>query len=467
MHNSLFPSGLRIDRKFLIAVLSLALPVAAQLLLQSLLGMADVTMVAVLGAAPLAAVGLAAKIQFLLLVYMSGIATACSVLVAQYRGAQQTKRYQQTLGMAMVLGVCLAIPLVLLFLFGAERLMAWLTPDLEVSRIAAQYLCITAPTLVLIQIIVIYEASLRALGSTRLSLLASLVSVLMNILLNYVLIFGYWGFPELGVAGAAWGTLVARACQLVFIVGFLYPKKHELALAPRRYIEACEWAQFKRFMIFSLPLVANYLFWGIGNTTYHVLTGFAGTSALAVMGVMVPLEMCFFAFFVGLASASSVMIGHALGAGDPARARALFTVFDRFAITLVILMCLLVWFSREAILGLYGNLDPTTEALLKDVLTVFCLTVWLRVLNLMRIVGALRAGGDTQFCLGVDMLVMWGLGLPLYAAAIFWGSFSFVWIYALIFVEDAAKIIPVHLRLRSGRWLKNLVQDNEHTPVLR
>lgn len=444
------------NKVFWFSVLSLALPVAAQMLLQSVLGMADVVMVGNLGSAAVAAVGLAAKIHFLLLVLMSGFATGCSVLIAQYVGAKDFASCQRTLAVTLLVGLGVILPFTLLFAFGSPIWVSWINPDAEVTRLAAQYLVITAPVLLIMQVIVTYEASLRALGQTGMPLVAGIISALVNIVMNYALINGHWGFPAMGVAGAAWGTVIARIVQLAFILIWLYARKHGFALGLTALRMGLDKVHVKRYVAFALPLVVNYAVWALGNSVYHVVTGFAGTEALAVMGVIVPIESAFFALFVGLANASAVLIGRELGANSQEEAWRLYKFFDRLTLTLVIIFSVGLYFLRPYILLIFDQLDATSAQLLQDTLAVFCLFVWLKVFNMIRIIGVLRAGGDNRFCLITDTVVMWFIGLPIYTAAVFFGNFWFVILYALMFLEDACKFIPVIRRIGSRKWMKNL-----------
>lgn len=442
-------------------VVLLALPIALQMLLQSLLGMADVVMVSRLGSEAIAAVGLAAKLHFLLLVLMSGLATACSVLVAQYSGANKFSRCQRTLAITLLVGCFTMVPFLLLFGVAPQIWLGWLNPDPQVVTLAAQYLQITAPALLLTQISVIYEASLRSLGNTTLPLIAGAISVLLNVVLNYILIFGHLGFPALGVAGAAWGTLIARMVQLGLIASWIYWRRHGFALRLEHFQGAlAERAAIKRFLLFSLPLVFNYGIWALGNSTYHVLTGFAGTHALAVMGVIVPIESAFFALFVGLANASAVMVGRSLGGDRQDEAWQLYRIFDRLTLILVAVLALTLWLARPWVLSAFGQVEDATANLLSNTLAIFCLLVWLKVLNMVRIIGVLRAGGDNRFVLITDVTVMYVFGLPIVALAIFWLELSFLWIYALMFFEDALKFIPMWWRIGKRRWMKNLTHDD-------
>lgn len=441
-------------------VVALALPIALQMLLQSLLGMADVVMISSLGSEAIAAVGLAAKLQFLLLVIMSGLGTACSVLVAQYSGAGKSSSCQRTLAITLMVGATAMVPFMLLFGLAPEIWLSWVNPDPQVVTLAGQYLRITAPALLLVQLIVIYEASLRALGNTTMPLMAGALSVLINVALNYVLIFGHLGFPALGVAGAAWGTLVARLLQLLFILGWIYGRKHDFALRLSHFKLAMARRPVKRFVLFALPLVFNYGIWALGNSTYHLLTGFAGTHALAVMGVIVPIESAFFALFVGLANASAVMVGRSLGSDRQDEAWQLYKIFDRLTIGLVATLALVLWLSRPWVLSAFGQVEEATASLLSNTLTIFCLLVWLKVSNMVRVIGVLRAGGDNRFVLITDVTAMWGFGIPIFALAIFWLDWPFLVIYALMFFEDALKYIPMWWRIGKRRWMNNLTRDD-------
>lgn len=454
------PKGVDFSRPHLLwrSTLVLAIPIALQMLLQSFIGVSDVIMIGDLGAAAIAAVGLAAKIHFLLIVLMSGLATGCSVLVAQYLGAGDMRRSTATLSATLLVGTVVVLPLVLLFAFCSPQLLALINPDPEVVRMTAEYMTITAPILLLMQWIIIYEAGLRAQGLTGVPLLGGAMAALVNVLLNYALINGNWGFPALGIVGAAWATVFARAIQLLVLLGWLWWRRHPFAPSFAGLQLGCEPVLIRRFLVFSLPLIANYAIWAVGNTAYHFATGFAGTTALAVMGVIVPVESAFFALFVGLANACAVLIGRELGAGNNHNAWRLNQFFDRLTLGLLIIFCVTLWFLRPWLVAVFDQFDAQTARLMMDTLAVFCVLVFLKMFNMMRIIGVLRAGGDNRFTLYVDTIVMWGFGLPLFIGAVMYTNWSFVVLYSLLFVEDALKFLPVWQRIRSRKWMINLAR---------
>ena len=436
----------------------LALPVALQTLLQALLGMADVVMVTGLGAEAVAAVGLSAKLHFLLLVMAMGIAASSSILIAQHFGAGNLQSCQRTLVIALYWGSLITLPSMLIFVLGAYWL-GWINPDPEVVRLAAVYLLITAPALLLTQYIAIYEAALRATGNALMPLAVGAGAVVSNVFFNYVLIFGHFGFPALGVEGAAWGTLFSRLLQLLAIWLALAWSRHLFALRLRHFAFLRDKAASRYFLRFSFPVMLNHALWAVGNSTYHIATGFAGTGALAVMGVMVPIESAFFAVFIGLASAAAVMVGQALGADQRDQAQHLYRLFNRMVVVLVVMFAGTLYLLRSWILSAFDGLDEATSALLMQTLAIFCVGVWVKILNMLRILGILRAGGDTRFCLVTDTIVMWGVGVPLFLLSV-WAGAPFLVLYALMFVEDFLKWIPVRRRIAKGIWLRNLTIED-------
>lgn len=450
----MFPA---VNRTYLSRTFVFAVPVALQMLLQSLLGMADIVMVSSIGANAIAAVGLASKLHFLLLVLSVGIATAGSTLIAQYWGAKNLYGGQRTLAVTLVLGVTVNLPLAILFSL-AEHWIGLVNPDINVADLAARFLVITAPLLIFTQVTVILEAALRATGNMTVPLVTAALAVVTNIGLNYVFIFGHLGFESMGVMGAAWGTLVARMLQLMVLLSWLYWSKHGFALNFDLFKAALSQKEFVYFSKFASPMVLNYGLWGLGNTTYHVLMGFSGTEALAVMGVMVPIESAFFAFFAGVASACSILIGQALGADNHEEAKRLKQFYLQFILVAVVLASSALWLGQSLLLPIFDHLSPSSLQLLSQAITVFCLVVIIKVLNLLVIVGVLRAGGDNKYCLWVDTIAMWAFGLPIFAFAV-WYGYSFLWLYALMALEDMVKIWPFLLRVRKGIWLKNLTMQ--------
>ena len=436
----------------------IAIPFALQVLLQSLLGMADILMVGTLGTLAIAAVGLAAKLHFLLLIIMSGISTASSVLIAQYIGAKKRQECLDTFVVSLLVGIVLMIPLAFAFGFGGATWVAWINPDPEVVALTAGYLSVTAPVLILTLIVVVFEGALRAQGNANVPLIFSAISAAINVALNYIFIFGHFGFPAMGVLGAAWATLLARFLHLVLLLLWVYLSKNTFAIKWRNFVHAFDANKFSGFVLFALPLVLNYAFWGLGNTLYHILAGFAGTEVLSVLGVMAPFEIGFLSLFAGIANASAVMIGQALGADKHDYAWYLHKLFDRITLVLVALLSVSLWLSMDFLIEAMGDFEEQLYESISTAFMVSCSLMWLRSVNMVRIVGVLRAGGDNTFCLICDTTVMWLIGLPIFFLVIWFTQLPLVFVYALLFLEELVKFVPVYLRIGKKYWMQNLAR---------
>jgi len=420
------------------------------------MGMSDVFMVRGLGEVAVASVGLATKLHFLLTVLMAGVSTAAGVLIAQNYGAGNQGSCVRVLVVSLIIGSVLMLPCMLLFSWNNSVWIGLIAPDSNVVQLCSQYLLITAPALLITQFVVIYEAGLRSIGNTIVPLLIGLAAGLANIALNYIFIFGKLGFPEMGVSGAAWGTLSARAFQLLLFWLWLCTNKNVFAPKISEVKNAINKKDISSFVSFSFPLIFNYLLWALGNSAYHIFTGYSGTGALAIMGILAPIETAFFALFIGLANASSVMIGHSLGADKKQEAWSLFSFYDRFAFVLAISFCGLLYLASPWLISIFVEEQSETAEVLRDVFLIFCLLTWVKVLNLMRIIGVLRAGGDNNYVLWVDVSAMWFLGIPIFMLCIFFFDLPFVYVFVAMYIEDLAKALPMYWRVKGRYWLKNL-----------
>lgn len=451
-------------RPVLREVWALALPVAVQSALVSALGMADVLMVSGLGSEAIAAVGLGSKINFVFILLMAALGTGCSILVAQYFGAGRHDRVRHTLALSLMAGTLFMLPITLLIWFNTTNLMMLGTDNSQVIVQGASYLAITALSLWLTQMVIIYEAALRATGDSKTPLYYATLTIVLNIVLNYWLINGGLGVPALGVAGAALATLLARIFQVAWMLYGMQRPGKLLRLERLHFDEAAARKLIHRYWTLSWPLLVNFTLWSMGSLTYHLIAGRLGTTPLAVMSLLSPIESMYHSFFFGVTNACSIMIGQRLGRGrfDEARALAkgfmLYAPLGSFGFGLILLA------ASPFFLPMIGNLDAATLHQTQLAFAVMCLGFWLKVFNMVSIQGILRSGGDAKFCLYLDMSALWFVGLPLTLAAAFWWQLPFTWVYAMILAEEGAKAIGNIWRVRQRKWLRNLTEGDTEQP---
>ena len=288
--------------------------------------------------------------------------------------------------------------------------------------------------------------------------LAAFVTVTALVLktgLSYLLIFGIWGLPALGVRGAAIATAFGWTFQLVLLLILVYTLKTPLAANPLTFFH------FDRAFLFkvlrtSMPAAANEVFWSFGITVYNAVYAHIGTNSIAAININATIEDLFFVLFIGLGNACAVMVGNKIGAGDEEIA---FEYGRRF----VILGILSAWIVgvgvilvRESVIGLY-DISPQAAYNVRMLMLFFSLSVWLRVLNFMLFIGALRAGGDTRYAMFMEMFSIWAIGVP----AALLGGFVFhlpvYFVYLLVLTEEAVKAIVIIRRFLSRKWIHDLV----------
>lgn len=431
----------------------LALPVAIQSALVALLQLADVLMVSDFGKEATASVGIATKWHFVIIMISAGIASANGILVAQYWGRRDADSAKTVTQLAMKYGIWLMIPLTIAITMGAEVIMLLQTSDTEVIRLGSTYLWYSIPVLTLTHMIIVAESSLRSSGNAMLPLILGSATVFLNIALNFWLIKGGFGVEPMGVAGAALATTIARVFQVLAIGYVLYKMKHWTVRAnvlpdPSRLARS-----FKKL---AIPSTANTILWAFGTLTYQVIFGHMGTTELAVFSMMGPFEgLCYSAFF-GIAVACSVLIGQSLGNDEFAQAESMANWFIKAIFGCSIVLALAVYIFKESILGGLNLTSPELYQLAAPAMSVFTLLLGIRMLNMVIIVGILRAGGENSFCLRMDFIAMWMVGIPCLAIGAYIFNLPFEYVYALMLTEEIIKFGLCFKRFQKGIWVKNL-----------
>lgn len=447
-------------RHFWQQVWGLALPVAVQSALVAALGMADVLMVAHLGSEAVGAVGLSAKLNFVLILVMAALGTGCSILVAQYFGAGKHEKVKQTLAFALAVGCAVMLPFTILIITQAELLVSLGSSDALVIELGTDYLTLMGLTLFTTQAIIVYESAMRSIGRTGWPLKYAAVAIVMNIALNYWFINGGMGIPAMGVVGAATATILARLFQISWIIRDLQ-RTPSLQLSVSAFQSLRTSTLPRRFISVSWPLVLNFTIWSIGSLGYHLIAGQMGTVPLAVMSLLAPIEGMYHALFFGLVNACGIMIGQRLGRGQFGEAEWLAHRFLAFAPAGSLLLGLLLLVLSPFLLGMMQIDDLETSRQTQWAMVVMCLGFWIKVFNMTAIQGILRAGGDSRFCLGMDMVALWLVGLPLTWVAAFIWELPFTLVYALVLSEEVIKAAGVFWRVRQRHWLANLAESDE------
>ncbi|OEE72723.1 MATE family efflux transporter [Vibrio genomosp. F6] len=434
-------------------VIKLGFPVAIQSALVAILALADVLMVSDFGKEATASVGIASKWHFVAIMIMAGMASANGVLVAQYWGRNDRITAKTITMLAMRCGAKILLPVTLIITLGSSYIMMLQTSDARVIELGATYLWYSFPVLILTHLIVVAESAMRSSGDTVTPLFLGAVTIFVNIGLNFWLIKGGVGIPAMGVAGAALATTISRLLQVVLMFGFLNWRKHWLITSQTLTESTRLWASYKRL---AIPTTASAVMWATGTLMYQMIFGHMGTTELAVFSMIGPFESLCYSLFFGISVACSILLGQSLGRDEFADAFKMSKFFIKTVLGFGLTVGGVLLFGKDMILSWLNLTSAELYPLASPALSVLCCAIWLRMLNMIIINGILRAGGDNQFCLRMDFISMWLVGVPLTALAAFGLGWDFKYVYMLMLVEEVVKFSLCFHRYLKRHWMNNL-----------
>ena len=303
------------DARFWRDIARLALPIALQNLLSSSFSLVDTLMVGQLGDTPLAAVGMAGQFGWFLSMILFGMTSALTMFVSQYWGAHDIKSIHKVYGIALAIALGVAG---VFTIAGAAfpRGVVWIfNREADVLDVGAQYLSIAAFSYPAIALNYVFMGVLRSTERVKLPLYATLVTTLLNAGLDYAFIFGFGFIPAMGARGAAIATVISAWLSplITFAVSLI---EKNMLIAPIREIFGFDGDFVRVFLRRALPVVANETLWGAGTLVFNIIFANLGSGNYAAVTIMRTFESIAFVFFVGLGSASSVIVGKSVGAGD-------------------------------------------------------------------------------------------------------------------------------------------------------
>lgn len=452
------------DKSFYKMFFALALSLALQNLLVYSVNMMDTVMLGRYSQNAMSGVSLCNQVQFLLQMLVVGAGEGAVVLGAQYWGKNKLEPIPHIIGAALRFGGAMAVAMFLVVLFAPEQLLGLLSNEPLVIAEGVAYFRIICYSYIVFTVTNILVASLRSIGIVNIGYIISFSTLCINVCLNYLLIYGNFGFPELGVKGAAVATAIAAFVSMAINVGYTYLNRHCGALKLHDFIKLPSVAFIRDYFKKVIPVVVNEGLWSLGITTYAIFHGMYSDAAISAIAVYNNLDQLMTVMVFGVVNATSIMIGNAIGEDDREKAR--LTAFRMlFAIEVLSLFTGTMLITlRNPLLSVYGSISAlSAEALEKaSVITLIAgCFMPIRFFNSLNIVGVLRAGGDTIFSMVLDAGSVWVFGVPCVAIAATVLHLPIEGVYAASLVEEFFKMAFGLPRFLSGKWIHNLTHIGE------
>lgn len=431
-------------------ILILAIPAIGEMVLHMLVGVSDVAFVGRLGVNQLAAIGIATNVLFTLLFVFAAIGVGATAIVARHVGANENDKANFVTSQAFLLGIIMALIIGTLLYFNAESLMGFFAKEAEVIYFGTQYLEVTAFPSVLILIFFVLRGVVIGSGNTRLPLLLAFIATTMNVIGNYVLIFGKWGFPALGVAGAAWATSIALSFVSIILIAILFSGKIKVKIEIQ-HVKLPNIDTIKRILKVSIPAQIEELLRGGGNLLVTLLISInLGAIAYASHTVALTVESLSFMPGVGFAIATTSLVGQLLGAKKPAEAeRVGWEAFKMAGLTMGIFGLIFFFFS-ETMVRLFTN-DPQVVPIAAMVIKIAAIEQPLMALEFV-LAGALRGAGDTKWAMYISLIGNWFVRIPFLALVIYILDLGIIAIWVVFVIDWLIRSAIAVVRFKSGKW---------------
>jgi putative MATE family efflux protein len=420
-----------VDRTIFRRLLDLAMPIIGLNVLSVITLAVDTAMCGRLVNAEeaLTALGFASQLIFLLMVAMLGLTVGTVAFIARAYGAQQIERVNHVLHQSIVLTYVVSIGVALIGNLGADIVMEWLGADATVRALGLDYLRPLLTFTVFFYLNMLFAAALRAVGNTMLPFTIALFSNLLNIVLNYGLILGRLGFPELGVRGAAWGTVVAQAVAVLLMV-IILGRDVVPGLRARLRLAPIDRPLANDLFRVGAPAALDMV---ILNVAFLSIVGMLARVAqvtVAAHGIGLRIQSLAFVPGLGVSQAIGAMVGNALGAGNEPEAREVVRGGVILSSVIMTVLGLAIVFGAEPIIAIF-DVDPATELGRYSIL-------WMRVLGWgmpvvginIALVGMLRGAGATNTSLLINIVGTMAIQVPLswfLGFVVGWGAFG-IWV---------------------------------------
>ena len=449
---------LTIDKPFYKRFMIVALPIVAQQFLRSVMYFIDNIMIGSLGESAIVGVGNANQIAFFILITMIGICAAGWVFAARFNGEGDKKGIRLTLGVCLIGTITIGAVFFVLALTIPQQLIGIFSKVPSVKQAGGDYIQIVGISYIFTGVALSYSNVLKGCEKTRLPMITSLVAISVNAFLNYVLIFGKLGFPQLGVKGAAIGTAVGVMLDAALLVIIPRLRKSDIAGSLQALVKyRHELRPFlRRFFKVGSPMMINEVLWALYSMVLIVLYNIMGLQVAAAMAIYIAYEKMAIVIYIAIAHSSGVMVGNQIGEGKPERAYEYGKRFLKIGPISTVFVGIVMVVAMPLFLAQY-DISQTTIELTQKVIYVFIGLAFLLVTNFVNMVGVLRGGGDTRFCMWLDAAASWLIILPVAyvtALVLHWPVY-FVILCAYASGEIVKLIISLR-RFRSKKWIHDI-----------
>lgn len=440
---------MRMNRDFTRRVMALVVPIALQQLLLAAVSAGDSLMLGFVNGDAMAAVSLAANIEFVENLFLGALVGGATILSAQYWGKGDRQTIQRIFGLILRYAAIISITFTGVALAMPERLMLLFTNEEALVTHGAAYIRMAAGSYLLTGVTQCYLCIMKTTGQTKRSVMISSLALCLDAVLNAVFIFGL----HMEAAGAALTTSITRVIELAIVL-ICAPK---MAVKPK-VLSRVSPALHRDFLHCSVPHMINSMLWGLGTTVYTAMIGHLGTAITTAYSAAAIVRNLSISLCKGLGQGTEIIMADTLGAGQMEQARKLGGSMSRFSVVCGVL-CAGLALVFGAVLSRFMTLSEAARGDLNAMILISAGYVFTQCISIVVVCGIFSAGGDTAFDAYSVAVTMWLIIIPLAWAAAFWWQWPPLNVYIILSLDEAVKIPWIYAHYRKYKWLKNMTRE--------
>ena len=448
------------DKHFYKKVAAIAIPIALQGLITQGVNVMDTVMVGMVGETELSAVSLANQFINIFHIFCMGIGMGASVLVARYYGMRDNSSLKKTLTIMFRLCLSLAALFCVATALLPEQIMKiYTTEEIDIIASGVIYLKYSVASYFFLGLSLTSTIVLRNVEQVRIPLYTSIAAFFVNVGANYVFIFGKLGAPEMGVAGAAVGTLVARVFEFIVICGYLLLLDKKIGYRVHHLFTGVG-ALWREYIRISIPVLISDGILALGNNSVAMVIGRLGESFVAANAVTAVTQQLSSVMTQGFSQAGAIVTGYTLGKGERDKAFEQGYAFLGIGFVFGLIAAGIVMLISAPMIAAYG-LSSETQVIARELMLSISLILLFQATNSIMTKGVLRGGGDTKMLMLTDNVFLWVASVPLGIVAGFVLHLPAFWIYFFLKIDQVLKAVWCVIRLRSGKWIKKIRSESE------
>lgn len=442
------------EKKFYRVFFYLTFSVALRNIIVFMVNLADSVMLGQYSEQALSGVALVNQIQFMLQLMVNGICEGGQIFISRAWGNRDIDTMQKTANIAMKLSLLIACLMALVAAIFPQQILSLLSTEQAFVSEGVSYLRIIFVTYPIFAITTSLIVDMNSVETVKLGFYTSFITLITNVCLNYCLIYGNFGFPELGAAGAAIATTVSRILECLAVIWYVRFRDKKLMLRLKHFGRMSK-THLMAYIRKGVPVFLSNALWAVAMTTQLAILGRLGASAITANSIANTLFQIITVVTYASASAASVMISKAIGEGKQELVRPYAKSFQALFLGIGVITGLLIYALRHPILGFYNVSESSAEMALQF-MTVLSITVVGTSYQMPCLTGMLRGGGDTTFVFKNDMIFMWVIVIPASLVAAFVLKLDPVWVFVCLKSDQILKCAVAVVKIQKFNWIKNL-----------